>query len=51
LVLSPKPFKAGGKASAVVDDDDLEGESAHIVVVDETGQVVAQRLTTIGTDD
>lgn len=48
LVLSPKPFKAGGKASVVVEDDDLEGESAYAVVLDAAGQVLAQRSTTIG---
>ena len=51
LVLSSKPFKAGGKASVVVDDDDLEGEAAQVVIVNEAGHVVAQCLTTIGTDD
>jgi hypothetical protein len=48
LALSPKPFKAGGKASVVVEDDDLEGDTAYAVVVNDTGQVVAQRSTTIG---
>ncbi|MBB3332249.1 hypothetical protein BDK63_003143 [Halomonas campaniensis] len=48
LVLSPKPFKVGGKASVVVEDDDLEGESAYAVVLDAAGQVLAQRSTTIG---
>lgn len=51
LVLSPKPFKAGGKSSVVVDDDDLEGETAQTVILDSAGQVIAQRSTTIGGDD
>lgn len=48
LAVSPKPFKAGGKASVVVEDDDLEGETAYAVLLDNNGQVMAQRSTTIG---
>ncbi|WP_346796354.1 BREX-1 system phosphatase PglZ type B [Halomonas sp. Bachu 37] len=48
LVLSAKPFKAGGKASVVIEDDDLEGETAQAVILNDNGQVVAQRSTTIG---
>jgi hypothetical protein len=51
LVVSAKPFKAGGKSSVVVDDDDLEGETAQAVILDSAGQVIAQRSTTIGGDD
>jgi len=51
LVLSSKPFKADGKSSVVVDDDELEGETAQAVILDATGQVIAQRSTTIGGDD
>lgn len=51
LVLSSKPFKVGGNASVVVEDDDLEGETAQAVILDSTGQVIAQRSTTIGGDD
>ncbi len=50
LALSPKPFKAGGKASVVIEDDDLEGEAAYAVVIDDSGQVVAQRSIIIGGD-
>ncbi|MDW7745487.1 BREX-1 system phosphatase PglZ type B [Halomonas sp.] len=51
LVLSPKPFKTGGKASVVVEDDDLEGDTAYAVVLDSGGQVLAQRSTTIGSSE
>ena len=51
LVVSAKPFKTGGKSSVVVDNDDLEGETAQAVILDSAGQVIAQRSTTIGGDD
>lgn len=51
LAVSPKPFKASGKASVVVEDDDLEGETAYTVVLNTAGQVVSQRSTTIGSSE
>lgn len=40
-----------GKASLMVADDDQEGISAIIVVLDEQNNVVCKQLTTIGGDD
>ncbi len=48
LVVSVKPFKPGGKASVVVEDDDSEGEPAQAVIIDDSGKVLAQCTTTIG---
>jgi len=39
---------AGGKASLVVADDGLEGESATLVVLDEAGNVLARQAMEIG---
>lgn len=47
-VVATKPFKADGKASVVVEDDTLEGESAQVVILDAEGKVVAQQATRIG---
>lgn len=46
-----KPFKSGGKASVVVDDDELEGETVQSVVLNSDGQVVAQESTVVGGED
>lgn len=46
-----KPFKAGGKASVVVEDDELEGETVQSVVLNNDGQVVAQESTIVGGED
>ena len=47
-VVATKPFKADGKASVVVEDDNLEGESTQVVILDAEGKVVAQQATRIG---
>jgi hypothetical protein len=46
-----KPFKGNGTASVVVDDEDLEGHPATLVVLDASGGLLAQDLTTIGGGD
>ena len=51
VVVATKPFKPGGKASAVVEDDDLEGEAVQSVILDNEGQVVAQQATIVGGDN
>lgn len=48
LVLSIKPFKDNGTASVVVENDELEGTEAFIVLLDANNQVVAQVATVIG---
>ncbi|WP_200237556.1 BREX-1 system phosphatase PglZ type B [Lamprobacter modestohalophilus] len=44
-----KPLK-GGKASLVVEDDELEGEAISLVVLDDQGRAVAKAATVIGGD-
>jgi hypothetical protein len=44
-----KPLKAG-KASLVVEDEELEGEAISLVVLDDKGQAVARVATVIGGD-
>ena len=48
IVLSVKPLKEDGTSSVVIDDDDLEGEDAVIVLLNKDGQIVAQEFTVIG---
>ena len=48
LVMSVKPVKADGTASVVVEDDELEGAEAVIVLLDENGGLMAQVETVIG---
>jgi len=45
---SVKPLKEDGTSSVVIDDDDLEGEDAVIVLLNKDGQIVAQEFTVIG---
>ena len=43
-----RPVEAGGAASLLVADDDLEGAPAAVVVLDSGGQVLARQSTMIG---
>jgi hypothetical protein len=45
-----KPFKQDGTATLIVPDEDLEGKRAYIVIIDNTGTVLTQRGTVIGSD-
>jgi hypothetical protein len=45
----PRSFKAG-RASLLVPDESLEGESATLVLLDASGTVIAKRATIIGGD-
>jgi len=48
VVMSVKLFKEDGTSSVVVEDEDLEGQEATIVVIDDEGHLVVQRETVIG---
>ena len=48
LVVSVKPFKDNGTASVVVENEDMEGCSAMVVLLDAQGSLVAQAATVIG---
>ena len=48
VVLGVKPLKDNGKASVVVEDEDLEGREATIVLIATDGSLVAQIATVIG---
>jgi len=48
VVMGVKPFREDGTSSVVVEDNDMEGQEATIVVVDDEGRLVAQRTTVIG---
>ena len=46
-----RPMDSNGTASLLVGDDDLEGTTAAIVVLDAGGRVIAQQSTIIGGED
>lgn len=48
LVMGVKPIKKEGVASVVIENEDLEGSEATIVLMDENGQLMAQVSTIIG---
>jgi hypothetical protein len=48
VALSTKPLKKNGTASVVVENEDMEGIAAVVVLVDETGALMAQMDTKIG---
>jgi hypothetical protein len=50
MVLGIKPLKDNGAASVVVEDEDMEGHDAMVVLVDANGSLVSQINTTIGGD-
>lgn len=51
LVSETKPVGPDGTASVVVEDEDLQGKAATIVLLDEHGSLIAQSVTTIGGDE
>ena len=46
--VSTKPFKENGTATVVIEDEDLEGSRATVVLIDQNGELVAQSETTVG---
>jgi hypothetical protein len=50
VVVGVKPFKVNGTASVVVENEDMEGREATVVLIDTNGSLVAQIGTVIGGD-
>ena len=48
VVVGVKPLKDNGTASVVVEDEDMEGRKATVVLIDTSGLLVAQIPTAIG---
>lgn len=48
IVVSSKPLKNNGTASVVVENEDLEGKNATLVLLDEKDNLIAQAETIIG---
>jgi len=48
VVVSCKPLKDNGTASLVVENEDLEGREAVLVLLDASGRLVAEAQTIIG---
>ncbi|MBM9537890.1 BREX-1 system phosphatase PglZ type B [Desulfobulbus alkaliphilus] len=48
VVVGSKPLKDNGTASVVVEDEDMEGREATVVLIDTNGALVAQIATIIG---
>ena len=51
VVVGAKPLKDNGTASVVVEDEDMEGREATVVLIDPNGSLVAQIATAIGGGD
>ena len=51
VVVGVKPLKDNGTASVVVEDEDMEGREATVVLIDPDGSLVAQIATAIGGGD
>jgi len=51
LAASPKVSDSTGRASLVVEDEDLAGTAAFVVVLDEAGKVIAKVQTAVGGAD
>ena len=50
VVMRVQPFRLDGTSSVVVEDEDMEGHEATIVVIDDQGRLIAQNETEIGKD-
>lgn len=48
IVVGIKQFKKDGTASVVIENEDLESSEAFIVLLDSTGEIVAEEKTVIG---
>ncbi|MDF7800019.1 BREX-1 system phosphatase PglZ type B [Pontiellaceae bacterium B1224] len=48
VAVSAKPVKEDGTCSVIIEDDDLDGRSVTVVLVDENGALVAQVDTRVG---
>jgi hypothetical protein len=48
VAISAKTLKSNGTASVVVENEDLEGSDATVVLIDEDGELVAQVTTVVG---
>ena len=48
IVLGIKPLRDDGTASVVVEDEDMAGQQAFIVLLDEDGSLAAQSATVVG---
>lgn len=51
VTFEPKSFREDQTASVVIEQEELVGESATVVVLDADGRLVAQRPTEIGRED
>lgn len=50
-ITEPKQVDAEGKAALLVEDDSLEGMTVSVVLLDNSGRVVARRVTTVGGEE
>ena len=51
IAVSTKQLDANGRAGLVVEDEDLAGSAAVLVVIDAKGKVLAKQMTTVGGND
>jgi len=51
VVVTSKPFSAHGACSLIVENEDLQGRVAYLVVLDADGTLLAQRPVTVGVNE
>ena len=51
VVVARKAFSAHGACSLIIENEDLEGQMAYLVVLDEYGVLLAQRAVKIGVNE
>ncbi|WP_225591895.1 BREX-1 system phosphatase PglZ type B [Stenotrophomonas sp. STM01] len=51
VVVTRKPFSTHGACSLIVEDEDLQGREAYLVIVDADGALLSQRPVTVGVNE
>ena len=51
VITAPKPFKEDGLTSIVVENEDHFGKTAYVVILNDSGELMAQKSTRIGGDE
>jgi hypothetical protein len=50
-IAAPKQIDADGKSGLLVEDDSLEGTAVNVVLLDNSGRVIAKKATTVGGEE
>jgi hypothetical protein len=50
-IAAPKQIDANGKVGLLVENDSLEGTAVNVVLLDNSGRVIAKKATTVGGEE